>query len=278
MVICELCGSANVETESECRVCGHALHAAVEPDQTPVPAAQQASPPSTFESAQPADIDIIPPHLQMSAFRDEVATGAPPMFGAAANQETIEPPIDERSEMPSFMQASHRGATAPVETVDLISANDLPDWIKQIAAADAAKAQAEADAHQAINVVEAPASLIRKQLPGETVVNGPATNWLSKTPGGPAVSEHWGSSEVASANWGNLEAPVSPVVESYPTAVPSTGFVPTVREQPKLAKTSRFTRPTLSADRSGSLPIYRKPAVQLIVALIILAVVALMVL
>ena len=239
-------------------------------------AAQTGTSLNGFEPASPADINVIPQHLQMSAFAQDVSTGAPPMFGAASAQDATEPPPESQSDVPSFMQPGHRAPAPAVESVELISANDLPDWIRQIAAADAEKARAEEDAQMAANMADAPQSIIRRQLPGETVIGAPSTNWLSKKAGSEEGSEHWGTSEVASANWGTYEAPVQPAAEAYPTSIPATAFVPTVREQPKLAKKRRLSRGGSSSAAPSSVPIYRNPVVQLTVALVLLALVALL--
>ena len=276
MIICELCGSANVETEPECRVCGHSL--VTENTSAPAPIIGTQTPQSQRvpEPAVPADIGVIPTHLQMSAFGQDVSTGAPPMYGGGARQDVVEQADSDRSEVPTFMQAGHRTPPPPVEHVELISANDLPDWIKQIAAADAEKAQADEEAQQAANLADVPASIIRRQLPGETVVAGPSTNWLSKSSNGAESTVHWGSAEVASANWGTSETSnAQPVENNYPTAIPATAFVPTAREQPRLAEKGRFSRSMPFSGTGSELPIYRRPVIQLLTALIILAVLAL---
>jgi hypothetical protein len=236
LVICELCGSANIDSDVECRVCGHPLPTTdANSDQV------SASAPvtnSVFAPPPPADIATIPSHLQMSAFAQDVSTGAPPMFGSGSGTDVESLPAEAPA--PSFMQNERRMPAPEPETTGLISASDLPQWIRQIAEQDAAKAEAETQAHAAAVQHEHPASLHRRYMPGETVGAGPTTNWLSKTASSAESSEHWSSAEVASANWGVFEPPVPVSTSTYATPVPPTAFVPAVGETPKTGKRLAF--------------------------------------
>jgi hypothetical protein len=277
LIICELCGSANAETETECRVCGHNLQAATLPAAASIP-----DPIHTFAPPEPADIAAIPSHLQMSAFAQDVSTGAPPMFGASSSQEgeahqTTPPP----QQAPSFMQAERRQIPES-DSPGLISASDLPDWIKQIAADDAARAEAEIQTQAAAVQADHPATIQRRQLPGETVGSGPTTTWLSKSGAAAESSEHWSSAEAASANWGVFEPPKATSTSTYQTPVPATAFVPAIAEPaPKqgkragrVPKPEKIKEPRVKAPRQRSdRPFYRQTAVQLamIFALVMIA-------
>jgi hypothetical protein len=288
LVICELCGTGNNEMETECRVCGQPLPVAVAA--APVQAPPVAPPP-------PADIATVPAHLQMSAFAQDVSTGAPPMFGETAPQEEEAPPPSPDSYVPAFLQGERHTVQPDPEATGLISANDLPDWIKQIAAQDAAKeaAQVEQAAAHADNFN----SIQRRQLPGETIGTGPQTNWLTKTAGGADASEHWSSAEAASANWGVFEPPKSEALEApvYEAAVPTTAFVPSVIEEAPAKAGGRFGRSQAEkpakvkkeksakapkqpkvAPSGDSRPFYRNQTIQLLLLVVLVALIAAMLL
>ena len=139
MNICEMCGAANGELEIECRICGHSLATQTEPVATAAAQPQQNA--AITGRAAPFDDS---PSLQVSSFRQPTQTGAPPMLGNAHQADPVHIESEPKPTLPSFMQEGARVHAAAPEPVELISANDLPDWIRQIAEADAAKAAAEA--------------------------------------------------------------------------------------------------------------------------------------
>jgi hypothetical protein len=209
----------------------------------------------------------------MSAFAEPVAAMTPPMLGGV--EETAAAPVSEEltTSVPGFMQAGGRAAAAP-EPVQLVSANDLPDWLKQIAEQDAAKAAAEAEAQAAHH--DAPASIVKRALPGETHAAAPTTNWLSKSGPSSDSPDHWDTSEIASANWGTSDVSVQQAGGSeYPTIVPPTAFVPssteaysTPKAKRKLSLGSRSAKQpkaSRSSSQSSGTPLYRNQVVQLIV-------------
>jgi hypothetical protein len=100
-----------------------------------------------------------------------------------------------------------------------------------------------------------------------------STNWLSKT--GPAADspDHWDTSEIANANWGNpdLSASVQPSQE-YPTVIPPTAFVPTTGDSYAPVKARK--RLKLSSGSSTGKPIYRNQTLQLVLLVAIVAIMA----
>lgn len=276
MVICELCGSANNEMDESCRVCGQALTA-----QAPV-AAGSAWPPGPPEWPSPPPQSGPSAELQMSAVKQAPQTGVPPMM---SGRQELEPVMSEpvTSSVPGFMNSAR--ATGPAqEPVQLISANDLPDWIKQIAAEDEAKAQNEAKAlaEAAADPTDPSATIVRRQLPGETHVGGPSTTWLSKSAAPVESTEHWGASDVASANWGAIGASGGDTQVTYeegvvsaPVFIPSTADAHTyARPEKKLSLPDR----SKGAAQPSTRPVYRRQSVQLLALLVVLAVLALMML
>jgi hypothetical protein len=214
----------------------------------------------------------------MSAVKQAPQTGVPPMMSGNQELEPVSSEPDSTS-MPGFMSSARSTGPAP-EPVQLISANDLPDWIKQIAAEDEAKARAEAEA--AADAADPTATIVRRQLPGETHVGGPSTSWLSKTAAQAESSEHWGASEVASANWGAMESAEGDTHAAYEVvAPPAPAFVPSATESYSYAKPKKkVSLPARSKGTSqpSAKPVYRRQSVQLLALLVLLAVLALMML
>ena len=295
LVVCELCGSRNGEHDTECRVCGQALTVA-----ELAPVAVAVVPAEAVVNTEPAA-----PHLQMSTFAQDVSTGTPPMFNASRPvEESSDPAGSADSYVPAFLNSERRSPSADPETAGLVSANDLPDWIRQIAEQDAAKAAEAAKLDTQTALGDHVASIQRKSLPGETVGSGPRTNWLSKAAGGAEQSEHWSAAESAAANWGVFEPPVAnpAPVSTYQTEAPATAYVPPVIEQEapsgkrlklgkaKVEKTPKPEReakaakqpkaaktPKLSA--SGErVPIYRQQLMQVAALVAMLAVLAILLL
>jgi len=290
LVICELCGTDNNDQDAECRVCGQPLPVAVAAASVQI---QSAALPPPYEPAS------APAHLQMSAFAKDVSTGAPPMFGETTQQEPVAPPTSPDSYVPAFLQGERRTQQPDPEATGLISASDLPDWIKQIAAQDAAKEAEQVE--QAAAQADSFNSIQRRQLPGETLGSGPRTNWLTKAAGSADASEHWSSAEAASANWGVFEPPKAEALEApvYESVVPTTAFVPSVIEdsssktggrfgrggateqkeakvkQPKAPKAPKQSTPAPTGD---SKPFYRNQTIQLIFLVVLVALIAAMLL
>jgi hypothetical protein len=214
----------------------------------------------------------------MSAVKQAPQTGVPPMMSGHQELEPVssEP---ESTSMPGFMSSARSTGPAP-EPVQLISANDLPDWIKQIAAKDEAKAQAEAET--AADAADPTATIVRRQLPGETHVGGPSTSWLSKTAAQTEASEHWGASEVASANWGTIDPAEGDTNAAYEEVTPPAPvFIPTPTESHSYAQPKKkLSIPTRSKGTSqpSAKPVYRRQSVQLLALLVLLAIFALMLL
>lgn len=273
MIICELCGSANVETDEQCRVCGQALKLEHAPVAHTPTAANSAAPIPSSQSLEHTPLPEETPHrsLQMSAVSESVQSDAPPMLGGSHEEEVDQPEDSVGSVVPGFMQAGHRAQHAVPDPVQLISANDLPDWIKQIAAADTAKAEAEAQA--ALPHADAPATIVKRALPGETMVAAPSTNWLSKSAAQSSESpDHWDSSEIANANWGNADSTSSMSPQEYPTLVPPTAFVPSAGSSYATAKPKK--RLSFSSGSPSGKPIYRQQTFQLFMLVILAAVFA----
>jgi hypothetical protein len=276
--ICELCGTSNGELDTECRVCGHSLAAAeTQQPQTvtaqPAPAQMQTENPTHGESMNHPAAEG-QRQLQISSVREQAPTGAPPMLSNESRQESMEQESLPGSSLPGFMQEGGRGHFGGQEQVELISANDLPVWIRQIAEADAAKAQAEAEQAQPAPTGEAPTSLVKRALPGETRASGPPTSWLSKTAAPAESAEHWASEEAAAANWGTPESgTVHSGQPAYPTVNPGTAYVPSVQAQPAATdKPRRFSRPQTS--NAPGTPIYRSRTVQLAALILLLVLLA----
>jgi hypothetical protein len=282
MVICELCASANNELDEFCRVCGLALQPQAN-TQAPVTAGTVSQPgAATWPGASPKP--VAPPSLseqdpasalQVSAVKQAPQTGVPPMINQQQEQahEASEPGT---TAMPGFMQSARSNGPQP-EPVQLISASDLPDWIKQIAAADDAKAaadEAQAAAEAAANPADPAATIVRRPLPGETLVGGPSTTWLSKSGAATPPNEHWGATEAANAHWGGMDS--AEAVASTPVPAPSPPFIPRTADAYSTSKPKgRFSSPARTEGASVGQPVYRRRSVQLIALLALLAVLVL---
>ncbi len=276
MVICELCGSANVETDEQCRVCGQVLKQQ-QAATAPVAAAATWAPPAQsapIVEIEPASVDTSNRSLQMSAVGESVPSDAPPMLGSTQQDEIVDSERSAGSDVPSFMQAGHRTQHAAPDPVQLISANDLPDWIKQIAAADAAKVEAEAIV--ASPHPDTPATIVKKALPGETMVAAPSTNWLSKSAQATESTDHWDTSEIANANWGNPDTSSGTVSQEYPSLIPPTSFVPSSGEAYTTSKPKK--RLSLGGGNATGKPIYRQQTFQLLMLVVLVALFAVLML
>ena len=268
MNICELCGAANSELDTECRICGQPLAT----QSVPVPAtATQPEEAATSAAMPPSPVDNSP-HLQVSSFRQAAPTGAPPMLGNAPQADPVPVESDPKPALPSFMQEGARTHAPAPEPVELISANDLPDWIRQIAEADAAKAAAEAAAAAQAATVDVAAT--KRPLPGEATSAGPGASWLSKSSAASETGDSWTTTEEpAAAPWGAADPTAQQ--SQYPTISPSS-WTPSLYEDAGTGKKGRFGR----SQRSGASgePVYKNRIVQLAVLVLLLALLAAMVL
>jgi cobalamin biosynthesis Mg chelatase CobN len=202
--------------------------------------------------------------LQISSVRQSMRTGAPPMLGNAGTPDPVAPDAAQRSTLPSFMQDGPRAQAPAPEPVNLISANDLPEWIRQIAEADAAKAEAEAEAAAARQLTDAPASTMKRPLPGTAPSTAPSTTWLSKSSNAADAVDHWATETTAAAE---------PAPPAYPTITPSQTYMPSLHElSAASAKKRKFSR-GMPSSTSGT-PIYRNRTVQLAALVLLLALLA----
>jgi hypothetical protein len=157
-------------------------------------------------------------------------------------------------------------APAP-EPVNLISANDLPEWIRQIAEADAAKAEAEAAA-SARDVPDAGAATAKRTLPDDAPAARPSTSWLSKTAVASDTVDHW-APEAPAASEATQPA--------YPTIAPSQTHMPSLHELSAASAKKRKLGRGMTSGASGT-PVYRNRLVQLAALVLLLALLAAMVL
>ena len=261
MNLCDNCGTANGELETECRICGHALAGMAAPAETAAPPAASESPPTSYAAADSA------PELQISSVRQSMRTGAPPMLGNAGTPDPVTPDAAQKSALPSFMQEGARAQAPAPEPVNLISANDLPEWIRQIAEADAAKAEAEAAA-SARQTADAPAPIAKRSLPGTESSTAPSTTWLSKSSAAAETVDHWAAESPAATE---------PAQPAYPTITPSHTYMPSLHELSAASAKKRKLGRNTSAGASGA-PVYRNRLVQLAALVLLLALLAAMVL
>jgi len=263
-----MCGAANGELETKCRICGHPVATQTEPVATAAAQPQQ----SAAFTERPAPFDDSP-SLQVSSFRQPTQTGAPPMLGNAHQADPVHVEPEPKPTLPSFMQEGGRVHAAAPEPVELISANDLPDWIRQIAEADAAKAAAEAAeaTHAAAAEVGAP----KRPLPGDVPAAGPSTSWLSKTSTAQEPADPWATTEEPTAAWGATDSVAQHQQAPYPTISP-TSWTPSAYGDTGTGKKGRFGR-SQRASSSGE-PVYKNRIVQLAVLVLLLALLAAMVL
>jgi hypothetical protein len=284
MVICELCGIANDEQNESCRVCGQLLKLGVQSPAPPTPSPAPPAPLATSSrAAQPHEMSHAVEHsphaaLQMSAVKQAPQTGVPPMMSDRQDLEAVSTG-QETTSVPGFMQSA-RAALPQPEPIQLISGNDLPDWIKQIAAADEAKAAAEAEAEALAHPADPVATNARPQLAGETQASGPSTSWLSKTGAATESREPWGSVEATGASWNSVDSTISARPATAPAVVPAPVFVPSTVDAysyPKPKK--RFALPARSKGTSSSItPVYRRQSVQLLTIAVLLILIVLVVL
>jgi hypothetical protein len=268
-----MCGAANGELETECRICGQSLATQMVPIVAASAPPQQVAAPAP-EHAAPVDDS---PLLQVSSFRQATQTGAPPMLRNPQQPEPVPAETEPKQALPSFMQEGARTHAVAPEPVELISANDLPDWIRQIAEADAAKAAAEAaEAAQTAAASAAEVAETRRPLPGEApVAAGPGTSWLSKSSTSQESSDPWATTDQPPAAPWSATDPAAQQFSPYPTISPSS-WTPSTYESPATGKKGRFGRSQRSS--SSGEPVYRNRIVQLAFLVLLLALLAAMVL
>jgi hypothetical protein len=198
------------------------------------------------------------------------------MLRNAPQSESIPVETGPKQALPSFMQEGARTHAPAPEPVELISANDLPDWIRQIAEADAAKAAAEAAQAAQTAAAAADVSETRRPLPGEApVAAAPSTSWLSKSSTSQESSDPWATTDQpAAASW-SASDPAAQQHSAYPTISPSS-WTPSAYEDPGTGKKGRFGRSQRSS--SPGEPVYKNRIVQLAFLVLLLALLAAMVL
>lgn len=275
MIFCNSCGTGNPESSSFCKRCGTALgtlddapmavasarvnsgtdntdnlaldptasarpngldlgdglqlpewlkHAAASTPEETYPASPNAAQDLPAAAAFPT-ADVLPAQSQGPADMMAPVASAPP-----APIAPYAPPAP-----PASVAQPIRHTSTDSDPSSFISENDLPEWIRQIAAADAIKkaqddrqsadalaAQAAASEDRAA-ATDGNAAAQRTQLPAEAVSNGPATSpWLSRRDRGLATGE-WGDDSapfgVAAVDQGVASAPA--VAASTPPSTAS---------------------------------------------------------
>ena len=199
------------------------------------------------------------------------------MLRNAPQSEPVPAETEPKQALPSFMLEGARSHVLAPEPVELISANDLPDWIRQIAEADAAKAAAEAaEAAQTAAAAAAEVAETRRPLPGEAAVAAaPSTSWLSKSSAAQESSDPWATTDQPAATpWSTADS-AAQQHSSYPTISPSS-WTPSAYEDPGTGKKGRFGRSQRTS--SSGQPVYKNRIVQLAFLVLLLALLAAMVL
>jgi hypothetical protein len=285
LIICEICGAANVEYDTECRICGHQF-AQDQPEPSPVAtgAHTAVANPAPVPPEPQAPKSDFPRAERMASMNQPPATTAPPMLRTSAFAEDTITPNPAARDLPTFMQTPGRTLSSP-EAMQLISANDLPDWIRQIAEADAAKA--ESDAREAAAQAEVPAATVRTSIETEAKASGPSTHWLSKTAAATTeLVDPWTVTESVA------KADPQPIAQSamaaYPTITPTPLYMPDEHDERQtkprrelFRKPDRQPAPVVdrpAAAKASRKPIYRSLPVQLALLLCLAAILALLVL
>ena len=171
----------------------------------------------------------------------------------------------------SFNQAGGRLLSSR-EPLQLISASDLPDWIRQIADADAVKAQEEA-----LKAAEEPEaqSDFQRSLQTDANASGPSTSWLTKSTGPLQSSDPWDSPDATKSSMNAEPASQVPAAPAYPTIMPTPTYMPETSAAQSSGKRLSFG---LSGQGSGERrPIYTsKPFMIAAIVVLILLLVVLM--
>jgi hypothetical protein len=266
---CEHCGAANDILNEQCYRCGYRFahveeplatatgpaigqdlelpdwlkRAAAETPATPAPvqSATQNRPPAGFHVAGsgggPTTDDLFLREPERPVAPPPPAKPLPPV-----------PTAGLPNAIPDWLrqQSAAKPAVPEPEATDtssFISENDLPEWIRQIAEADAVKkAEEERLAAEAAARKVETAAPKRIVLPGETAPSAPAANpWLTRRDG-PTSASSWGQTEPAAT--APIPAPeaVAPPVDADETnygAAPAS--VPTPKKGRKLSMPSVST-------------------------------------
>jgi hypothetical protein len=196
VVNCQQCGAANSPTDTHCQRCGGALSAAGG-DFAPAAAgalfAREANANVMPELGNGLEL---PEWLKRAAAETpEVRPVAPSLPGPEHENRTAQaaplPTGDLATAMPNWLAAGAPGETQPAAyppaaaentaTSSFISENDLPEWIRQLGAADALKAEEGRQAAEASRSAASEAGTQRSPLPGEASASAPAANpWLAR--------------------------------------------------------------------------------------------------
>jgi hypothetical protein len=261
LIICEICGAANREFDEQCRVCGQALSPVAAPapvaaaehaiaPQPPELAAPSPAPESTAPSPPPRPIVAAqPPPVvsssspqspldRLSAFGSAPATSVPPMYRSSLQQDVAAMDQEQAPPSPSFGQSTGRLLTTR-EPVQLISASDLPDRIRQIAEADAAKAEAEAQ--KAADEPQARTE-VQRALQADAKASGPSTSWLTKSTGPLESRDPWDSATASATAPAVTPTPDLPPMPAYPTIMPTPTYIPEATGSPASDKRGLFGR------------------------------------
>jgi hypothetical protein len=231
MNYCDNCGAANDALETHCRRCGAELaqsadaaaavavapgtasaesagaahtaelgghlelpdwlkRAATEPvtanQPSDSPAAEPHLPPPGFyiPPQQPAEIEAV---AESDVPAPQPLHSIPAQDLAASMPEWLKPQLTAKADIEPLAAS----LSASSDPSSFISETDLPEWIRQIAAADAAKLAEQARQEHAPIPVE-PAAPGRSVIPGEQSPSAPAANpWLARRESG-AASQAWG--------------------------------------------------------------------------------------
>jgi hypothetical protein len=201
------------------------------------------------------------------------------------SERSSRPPLSIPTDAPSAMSSSlpqpapasdeaRHVAAVPAgdvsDTSTFISENDLPEWIRQLAAADEAKKAEElrrtTEAANADRLASGTGDARqRRPLPGETPPSGPATSpWLTRRDR-PETSE-----SVAADSWG-AGAPAPAVSESESSGQPSAQIsqsAPTIAPEPAAAVSQPLPAPAASAQPNRLRVVLLAAVVLVVVALI----------
>jgi hypothetical protein len=219
VIYCEQCGAANDILATICIRCGSAITNELE---SLAPAAAfNLTRPLSEQTAAGAPQNGLAADLELPGWLQVAAAETPHDPGSSANADAQLPPAGFVFEQPADVAAppftakpspgpvpewlratgTQTASPSPAEVTDtsgFITENDLPDWIRQIAVADAAK-KVEEQKRAAEEELAAGAEATGKKavMPGEDARAPQATNpWLTRREGGAAASA-WGGNQVA---------------------------------------------------------------------------------
>jgi hypothetical protein len=275
MIYCETCGAANDALATTCNRCGTSLSSdfdTLSPAASPVAVGARAI---ANEIDYDAGAVALTAELQLPSWlRDaaaetphDPATAAPgaaqfppagfvvePPPGPVTNAPVANQPTAPAPEIgrPTTVAQWPRDGGQPLQTAlagdlsdtsSFISETDLPDWIRQIAAADAAK-KTEEQRKAAADALAASGETKRVVLPGEESSAGQATNlWLTRRETPPAPTAWLGTTAAAPL----VAAPMSEAA-----APPATAIV----TEPAAAETAKPAKRGLKL----SLPAFNPPS------------------